>query len=170
MDFRWRWAAAPITTDPIIFRKNWFPLWSSMLWTTKLFRSTATASTSAIGSTLKITAGLSISSFARAVSAKSITSAVTMKWRTSTSLPWSAGNWGRTKVWFSMWSTARVTTAATPSTRQRFTRNWAGCRKRSLPTASKRPSLGTWKTKIGGSLSSPVNIRPIIKRCTAIAV
>ena len=35
--------------------------------------------TSAIGSMLKITAGLSTSSFARAVSAKSITSAATMK-------------------------------------------------------------------------------------------
>ena len=63
--------------------------------------------------------------------------------------------------------TARDTICAMPSTRPRFTTNWAGCRKPSLRTASRRPSSGISTTATGGKRSSAANTRITTRRCTA---
>ena len=49
----------------------------------------------------------------------------------------------------------------------KITTNSAGYRKQNLQTVSRRPSNGIWITKNGGKLSSPENIRIIMKKMYA---
>lgn len=53
--------------------------------------------------------------------------------------------------------------------RPRSTMSWAGCRRPSLRTALKRPSSGISIIVSGGRPSSAVNIRTIMRKCTATA-
>ena len=62
-------------------------------------------------------------------------------------------------------TSGRDTTCAMRSIPPRSTTSWAGCRRPNLPMVSRKPSNGIWKTGNGGRLSSPVNIRIIMKKC-----